>query len=248
MIYILAGFLGFVAGMLVNYLADVLPVERRLAQPVCAVCGAHFAWKDYLLLSACRACSAQRSWRTSLCLVGGVGISLLLWLSPPARLGYGFGLVLAMFFGLVSVIDMEHRLILWPVSLAGAVLGLICGVLRSDLFSALLGGAVGFAVMLILYRVGSLFMKKQAPRLGINPKEEALGFGDVTISGVLGLMLGFPLVLRGLFAGMLLAGLFSLLFLLSLALRKKFQPDALGRSIPYGPFLVLGAVAYIFLR
>ena len=44
---------GWLAGVLVNYLADVLPHTRRFSQPACLHCNAPFAWQDYLLFKSC---------------------------------------------------------------------------------------------------------------------------------------------------------------------------------------------------
>jgi leader peptidase (prepilin peptidase)/N-methyltransferase len=100
--------------------------------------------------------------------------------------------------------------------------------------------------MLMLYGFGMLFARLRAKRLGVDDGEEALGFGDVTISCVLGLMLGFPNIFYGLITGILIAGAFSILLILTLLLRKKFEST--GIYIAYGPFLVLGAAFYLFFR
>jgi leader peptidase (prepilin peptidase)/N-methyltransferase len=151
------------------------------------------------------------------------------------------------FFGLVIVIDVEHRLILHVVTLFGAVLGVVAGFSRlSSPARSLLGGATGFIIMLVLYLLGTLFARYRARKLGVDDGEEALGFGDVTISGVLGLMLGFPNILYALVTGILLAGAYSLALILTLVLRKKFE--SISIYIAYGPFLVLGSAFYYFFR
>ena len=49
------------------------------------------------------------------------------WLFPSKALGIPLGMLVIIYFGIITVIDLEHRLILHPTSLAGAVLGLIVG-------------------------------------------------------------------------------------------------------------------------
>ncbi|MBL8050057.1 MAG: hypothetical protein JNM46_02460, partial [Anaerolineales bacterium] len=39
---------GWLAGVIVNYLSDVLPRTRRLTQPVCLQCNEPFTWNEYL--------------------------------------------------------------------------------------------------------------------------------------------------------------------------------------------------------
>jgi leader peptidase (prepilin peptidase) / N-methyltransferase len=241
---IFAGFLGLFASVLVNYLSDVLPTQRRLTHPVCQECGANYAWKDYFLITACRACAKPRSWRTYLTLVAGVCLSLALWMNPPARMGYWLGLIVLMFFGLVAIIDIEHRLIMHMVSLAGAVLGLVTGTVRYNLITSLLGGLAGLAVMLLFYWLGMLFARYRARKLGTDDGEEALGFGDVTISAVLGLMLGWPLILYGLLIGILAGGLISLILVLFLVATRRYQSMTVFTA--YGPYLVLGAALLLY--
>ena len=195
---------GWVAGVLVNYLADVLPVKRRLVRPFCLNCLAPQAWvKTLLWPRRCPQCGKRRAWRTWV--VEAVFLAGFAWLwllgttvpLPPSRdLSCGseilFRSVLLIYFGVVAIIDLEHRLILHPVSLVGVGFGTVFGFWRHGLQANLFGGAVGFGSMLLLYGLGKLFaqglsrLRKQAI------EEEALGFGDVTLSGIVGLLLGWP--------------------------------------------------------
>ena len=79
---------------------------------------------------------------------------------------------------------------------------------------------------------------------GINENKEALGFGDVNLSGVIGLLLGWPGVIFGIYAGILAGGMIGFLLMILLKLLKKWNPLT---SIPYAPFLVIGALYYLFL-
>jgi leader peptidase (prepilin peptidase)/N-methyltransferase len=101
-------------------------------------------------------------------------------------------------------------------------------------------------VMLVLFFAGNGYALWKAKRAGEPPPEEpALGFGDVTLMGGLGLLLGWPGVWAGLTLAVLLGGAFSLLFLLYGLVRwRRLRLDA---YIPYGPFLVLGALGVIWL-
>ena len=115
-------------------------------------------------------------------------IAIWLWQSSPARLGFYASMLLLAYFGLVVIIDMEHRLILHQVSVIGAVLGFLIGTYLHGWISTLLGGVVGFTSMLVLYWFGEWLLRK----FSRNRTEEdvALGFGDVNLTGVLGLILG----------------------------------------------------------
>lgn len=244
---ILAIFLGLIAGFLVDYLADILPARKKFDRPACPACGTTRTFGEYFLLSPCRSCHQPRTWRSSALLVVGVILSVLLVLYPPRDLGYWFSLVLVTFFGLVIVIDIEHRLIMHVVTLAGALIGFLIGTITHGFLSTLLGGILGFVLMLMFYLLGVQFARYRARKLGLESSdEEALGFGDVTISGVLGLLMGISKVLYGITTGILLAGVFSIILLAALLISKKFKSGNI--YIPYGPFLVLGACVYIFFR
>jgi leader peptidase (prepilin peptidase)/N-methyltransferase len=153
--------------------------------------------------------------------------------------------VLLLYFGVVTVIDLEHRLILHPVSLVGAVLGLGLGFWLHGWKSTLAGGVAGFVMMFLLYFLGDLFARLIARIRGETLDEVALGFGDVNLAGVLGLVLGWPGIVGGLLLAIMLGGLFSLLFLFVSMIRRRYRTFT---AIPYGPFLIASAVLLLFFR
>jgi leader peptidase (prepilin peptidase)/N-methyltransferase len=176
--------------------------------------------------------------------------SLYLWINPPSKLGYPLGFILILYFGTVFVIDMEHRLILHPTSLFGSLLGLLVGTLAHGIYPTLLGGLGGFVIMLVLYYVGVLFTRFRLRKLEASGQptddEEALGAGDVILTTIIGLMLGWPLIWFGILVAVLLGGAFSILFLLSLVLTRKYQKNALMIFLPYGPYLIASAFWIMF--
>lgn len=235
----IAPILGWLGGMLVNYLADVLPTRRRLCAPFCQNCQSDLGWVNALLWPRrCAACGRPRGWRSWLVEAIAVAAATGLWLKQP-RLGFWVSLVLVLYFGLVVVIDLEHRLILHPVSLAGAVLGLGVGIWLHGWKSTLLGGLAGFGSMLALYILGGLFVSLIARLRGRSINEIALGFGDVNLSGVLGLLLGWPGVFAGLMLTILLGGLASLIYIVFMLIARRYQAFS---AIPYGPFMAASAV------
>lgn len=251
--------LGWAAGLFINYAADVLPWTRRFSQPFCTHCQGHFSWREYLTLQACPHCGKRRSLRTWLVLILTTAVFVYFWLYPPRVLPLLLVMLVLIYFGVITVIDLEHRLILHPTSLAGAVLGLIVGTTihsRADGLllgagTSLLGGLFGFGVMFLLYQFGALVARYRARRMqaaGLAPDdEEALGGGDVYLAGVLGLMLGWPFIVRALVLGAILGGLISFLFIAVLIVRRRYSGDALMTFIPYGPYFIIGAFYVLFL-
>jgi len=172
-------------------------------------------------------------------------------MSPPEKIGYALGLILTVYFGVVFVIDLEHRLILHPTSLFGALLGLTVGILAHGIKPTLLGGVSGLAIMLAFYYFGVLFTRFRTKRLiasGMEPDdEEALGAGDVILVAILGLILGWPLIWFGLVLGILLGGMISLLIVLWLVVSRRYGKNALMMFIPYGPYFIGSAYLIVFL-
>jgi len=195
-------------------------------------------------LKACPECKRARSWRTFVVMVAAVVVSVLLWVWAPPQLGYWASLLVMTYFGLVVVIDIEHRLIMHVVALAGAVVGLICGTISNGLVMTLIGGLVGLVVMLAFYLFGVLFARYRLRKLGVDDDEEALGFGDVLLASVIGLMLGWPHILAGLLIAILAGGLVSLLIILVLMALRRFENMNIFTA--YGPYLVLGAIILMF--
>jgi prepilin signal peptidase PulO-like enzyme (type II secretory pathway) len=235
--------LGLITGLAINYLADVLPITRRFSQPACIDCQEPAAWQDYILFHRCRNCGKPAGLRKYFILIYCTAGTLILWLYPPAKIGFAVGWLLAAYLTLVAVIDLEHKLVLHPVSVAGAVICTGIGIWRHGILMTVLGGLAGFGFMLGLFYLGALFARWMAKAKGEETDEVALGFGDVILSGVLGLLLGWPGITGGLVLAILIGGLVSIGYLAVRMVTKSYQPFM---AIPYAPFLVLGAAFLMF--
>lgn len=242
---LVTGLFGWLVGSLVNYLADVLPVFRRLQPPVCTHCLARQEWWTLLAPSGCNTCGKLGVLRHYLVNVFFVLASLWLRANYPPRLGFYLSVLLLAYLCLVTVTDIEYRVILHEVSIAGALIGLIVGFWLHGLARTLLGGAVGFGVMYLFYAFGVYYLRRRNPDSGKLPEDDALGFGDVNLSAVIGLLLGWPGAVAGLFLAVLLGGAVSLVLFLSMLVRRQYRPDA---AIPYGPFLAASTAILLIFR
>jgi prepilin signal peptidase PulO-like enzyme (type II secretory pathway) len=133
--------------------------------------------------------------------------------------------LLSMYFLLVIVIDYEHRLILFIVTIPAAIILAVLGSLDPSRGpeKTLLGGLVGFLAVFGLYLFGGLFARL-VWRLRNQPIEEvAFGFGDVMLAGVIGFAVGYPGIILALILGVLAGGIFSLGFILVMVLRRKYE-------------------------
>lgn len=236
---------GWLAGALVNYLADVLPHRRRLTRPFCPACERDQGWWNYLVWPRrCPHCGAQRPWRAWGVEILTIGAVFFFWYQPPERLNFGAWLVLWVYFAVVVVIDFEHHLILHPVSLTGSVIGAAVGIWLHGWRSTLIGGLAGFVIMFGLYWFGRLVVRGLARMRGQTldlaaGEDEGMGFGDVMLSGVLGLILGWPGIVAGLMVAFVFGGIVSLIYIAVMLLGRRYRAF---QAIPYGPFLIAGAL------
>jgi leader peptidase (prepilin peptidase) / N-methyltransferase len=241
---------GWFSGWIVNYLADVLPSTRRLSPPTCAHCGERYSLADYLTFRSCRKCGQGRGLRALLVQVAMLAVSAYTWIRPN-RMGYALGLVLLTYFAVIVVIDLEHRLILHPTSIFGAVFGLGLGSWLHGAVPTLVGGLAGLGIMSALYGFGLLFARYRAGRLKATGQpaddEEALGFGDVILAGILGLILGWPFIWFGLLLGILLGGVIGLVLVGSWLAARRLRQNALMTFMPYGPFFVASVFFMLFV-
>jgi leader peptidase (prepilin peptidase)/N-methyltransferase len=244
---ILPIFLGIIAGYLINYLVDVLPIDIKLSHPVCKKldCQKRQNLKDYFLLRRCPQCGKLPSLRVYLVFLLTFCFTLYIWLSPPANIGFWIGFIVFIYLFLVALIDLETRLVLRPLSLIGLILFLLVGIYIRTWQETALGAAAGFVIMFFFYLLGVLFSRIRNKRLGTAADgEEALGSGDVTLATILGLLMGWPLIWFNLLSGILLAGAFSILLILGLFITKKYR--SMMVFIAYGPFFIISAFILLY--
>lgn len=177
---------------------------------------------DYLPRSAGNSPSrTQHHLRWGILLLVSAGLCLYL------QRQYGWGPSFAMqvtYCGvllLIAVIDLEHRIVPNAVVAPGLVLAvgfnawLAVPGLKAALGGALAGG--GFFLLLALLR------------------RNALGWGDVKLAFLIGMMTGFPQVLQALAIGIILGGVAAALLLLT-------RLQSAKQYIPYAPYLVAGCI------
>jgi prepilin signal peptidase PulO-like enzyme (type II secretory pathway) len=244
---LIAIIIGWVLGIVVNWLADSLPVDRMLHHLVCNECGQRRSWVAWSGLigwitgvDRCSNCDRRRPWRAPVTELAAMVLSGWLYWRDPSPQVFWPGLIVGFVLLLILVIDVEHRLILHIVTGPSAVVIALVNIFWADkgVGKVLVGGGVGFAGVLMLYLFGAGFAMLIARLRGEPLDEVAFGFGDVTLSGVIGLMVGYPGIILALFAGVMAGGAFSLVYMLGMKLLGRY--DAF-EAIPYGPFLIIGA-------
>jgi leader peptidase (prepilin peptidase) / N-methyltransferase len=237
--------IGGLIGVVINYLADVLPRSRNFARPVCPKCETPYSLRGYLISFRCATCGARPSVRYFIVMILSIIISVLSTIYPFDKLNFWSMIPIIIFLGLILVIDIEHRVVLIQTSIAGIVLFFVYGIIINGLLITLIGGAAGLVIMLFFYYFGILFNKILGKIRNQTIDEVALGFGDVYVCTFLGLLTGWPLIVGTILLGILASGVFSIIYLVFKVLSRKYEAFT---AIPYAPFLILGAIATFYLQ
>jgi prepilin signal peptidase PulO-like enzyme (type II secretory pathway) len=258
---------GLLAGGLVNLLADDLPYRRSpgvpsypdgTPRPVSAWLGitAFLFGKrtpDEPQPDESRARPHRRSkklsWRHPLTEIATAALMLLTLLVAPMIPNMNTPqLVLYMvymaLFALITVIDLEHKLILFVVILPSIGLALLDAFLLPEpapIFPlALIGAAMGFGIFFLLYLGGFAFVWFLNRSRENKIEETAFGYGDVMLMTFTGALLGGREVLFAIVYTVIFGALGALFYLISQrVLSKQYRGfDA----IPYGPYIVAATI------
>lgn len=125
---------------------------------------------------------------------------------------------------IIAYIDVKIRIIPNELVLVILILGIVFQITYFG-YKALLGAAISMIVMMVVFTAVAGFV-------GFG----TVGAGDVKLAGVMGLSLGYPLIITAI--GIMAVAL--LIFILSgMALKKIY----LSTMLPFAPFMIIG---YIF--
>lgn len=238
--------LGLASGSLLNYLSDVFPSTRRFVAPFCWNCKQNRAVGRYLTMQPCEHCGVSARPRAYLSIAAGQAISFEAWFLPFRPWGFWPSWLILLLFLFVIIVDVEERIIPTQTVVFGAVAGLGLGIWRNGILPTLGGGLIGMGAMFLVYYLGGFFMRLVAGRAGLKASDAttALGYGDVRLMGVLGLLLGVSQVVQGLLYGVILAGVISLVVILVAVVRRKYTRFM---TIAYSPALVAACWIVLYL-
>lgn len=264
--------LAFVTGACIGSFLNVciyrIPAGKSVVRPgsQCA-CGKPIAWHDnipvlgwIMLRGRARCCGARISMRYPFVELLTALLFLACWLSfEPAKAACGMLMSSMLVCG--AFIDIDHFELpsVFTIGLAAAGVVLSCAVpslhgqshdafaiaaVRSGILSVQ-GLLTGSAIVLWIALVAEALLKK-----------EAMGFGDVLLTGGIGAFCGWQGAVFAIFGGAVLGMLWLCLALLWGALRgkkvelKKLDAEGekagvhMGSHIPFGPMLASGALLY----
>lgn len=226
-------------GSFFNVVIYRLPAGESIAWPGshCPRCNHPLAFYDnipllsfLILRGKCRYCRAPISLRYPL--VEGLTGFLAVFLF---RLhGLHLQLLIELFFVslliLITFIDLDTYTIPNVLSLSGIVTGIALSFLsvRLTWLDALLGVLLGGG---FLYLIAIVYQYVR--------HQEGMGMGDIKLLGMIGAFLGWPGVIFTVLAASLVGTLVGVVVMWR-------NRKGLNTMLPFGPFLSLGAVGYIF--
>jgi prepilin signal peptidase PulO-like enzyme (type II secretory pathway) len=250
--------IGLGVGVALNILADGLPPDEvgergALRWPHCRVCGERHAPQYALAVVAalfkrgrCEHCGAARPLRHGVVEVVTALSCAAVWVWAGGEAARFLpAAALTAIFILITVIDIEHRLILWSVILPASALALLFGIFdpARGWMKTVLGGLAGYGLTWLVFMLAQGYMWFVGQMRGEPLTEVAFGGGDVNLAGLIGLAVGWTGVVVALVIAVFSGGLFSLSYLMVQSLRRRYNPHT---PIPYGPFLVFGALVVYF--
>jgi leader peptidase (prepilin peptidase)/N-methyltransferase len=226
--------LGMAIGSFLNVVIDRLPAGQSLFFPAshCPSCQRRLTAIElipvisYLWLRGhCRYCQAAIPRRV----LGVEIVSGIIFASLYLHYGLGSEMVVGDFyfslFLVLFVIDLEHHLILNTLVYPSLVVALLFSIFLSHLevvptiADSAIGGAIGLGLFLLIIIVS----------------RGGMGWGDVKMATLIGFVVGYPSVFVALFLAVVVGGLVGGLSLV-------FKAKSRKQSIPFGPFLSVGAM------
>ena len=140
----------------------------------------------------------------------------------------------------ITFIDFEFKIIPDKITLPGIIIGLILGVVSEFFYNlpipftqgvidSLLGLTVGAGLPLLFVYLYYLLTKKVG-----------FGMGDIKLLGLFGACLGWRAILPIFFISSILGSIFGIAYIIIAKKNRRTE-------IPFGPYLAIGAIIYLFM-
>lgn len=239
---IFSAVLGAIVGSFLNVVILRLPREdASIVFPAshCPGCRNPIAWYDnipilsFLLLRArCRHCAMSISWQYPLVETAMALLAVALFRQFGPTWAFGIYFVFCAALLAIFVIDLHHQIIPDLISLPGIVLGFAFSFLNPlvNWQSSAIGILVGGGILYLIAAGYYLFTKR-----------EGMGGGDIKLLAMIGAFLGWQSLPFVVFASSVLGSLIGIGAMLK-------QKKGGKTVIPYGPFLAVAAVLYLFFQ
>ena len=231
---------GLCIGSFLNVCIYRLPSSMSIVNPsrsICPQCKSAISFYDnipvfsYLWLKGrCRHCQAAISLRYPLVelMTGIIAVDVFFMFGPTIAGSIYFIFISSLL--VITFIDIDHKIIPDVISLPGIPIGLAASfVLPAMTFkTALLGMLAGGGSLWIVAWTYSLITRK-----------EGMGGGDIKLLAMIGAFIGWKGVVFTIFAASVAGTVLGMIVML-------VKGKDLKYAIPFGPFLSIGAMSYLF--
>lgn len=235
----IAGLFGALIGSFLNVCIYRLPRQESIAWPGshCPSCSHSIAWYDNIpilsyvtLAGRCRHCTLPIPFRYPLVeIMNASGYVGLLWVFGPSWVAVAYGLLYSALL-VVAGTDLSHKIIPNVVTFPGILVGLLCAatVLPLGFLGGLLGVLVGGGILWLLAWASPYLFGK-----------EGMGGGDIKLLAMIGAFLGWKPAVMTIMVGSFLGSLVGVTLIAAQVIKREDY-------IPFGPFLVCGALVALF--
>ena len=240
---------GAAIGSFLNVVIHRYPREESIVFPPSHCPQCNYAIKAYdnipvlsylILRGRCRNCGVPISPRyplveaLSTLLALGVYARFVVGGDAPVELLAARFLVYFAFVGtlvVVAGVDLDHKIIPDTVTYPAIPAFFVAGILLRDVapLDLLFGLVAGYGVVAVTAELAWWILKR-----------EGMGYGDAKLLALVGALLGW----RAVVFTFLLAPFFGLFIVVPVLIARRKQIR--GVEVPYGPFLVAGALVYVF--
>ncbi len=196
---------------------------------------------SFVFLSGrCRYCKEPISWQYPLVeLATGFLFSFVYFQFGPVTSLFSyvslemlFWLIIWSLFVIMFIFDWKHYIIPDEVIYPAIILSLLWAAY--SFFAGFIGGEQILQMALSALGASLFFFL-----IWFFSKGKAMGFGDVKLAFLMGILLGWPKIVLGLFLGFLFGAIIGIILIV---LRKK----GMRSEIPFGPFLIIGTFLALF--
>lgn len=224
--------MGLIFGSFLLVVADRLGQEKSFisGRSKCEFCEHALSWYElvpvisfFIQKGACRNCKKKLPlwYPVSEITTGLLFVIIYSIFSSQGFIPLLFAVIITSCLSVIFIADYKYEIIPFYVVVFGSFVTLMELVLMhpQDLVNHLLSGIIAGLFFFIIFFI---------------TKGKGMGFGDVVYAVFMGLVLGFPFILAGLYITFIGGALISL----ALVVLKKKKLH--GGTIPFGPFLVMG--------
>ncbi len=230
---------GLCLGSFANVCIYRIPLNKSIVHPAssCPACGVKIRFFDnipvisyLLLMGCCRQCEISISMRYPLVEILMAFLSLVLFIRFGFQLQYIQFMVFAGTLVILSFIDLDHKILPDILTLPGIAVGWLVSFLPGGISwtDSLIGLAAGWGS---LYLVATVYERITG--------REGLGGGDIKLLAMIGAWMGWQSLPLIVLMSSLSGAVIGSVFILSGGKGARTQ-------IPFGPFLSLGALSYLF--